>query len=128
MLSSTIALNVDVANNGTIVVQNYERRSPSENTFLGPSHNMVDAVVDELSVAVKLPKPTTDFKGNVRGTLKFQKSVTLTDGTKPKLILELAIVVPVGASAASVVEMCQKGIAFLDVDSVIGDIVFRGES
>lgn len=123
-----MTLNVDVANNGTIVAEAYERREPGKSVFLGPAHDNVAAVTDELSVQVKLPTPTATFAGNVRGTFKFQKTVTLTGGTKSKVHIETVLTVPVGTSVADVKHACQKMIAFLDSDATISDIVFRGES
>lgn len=128
MLTSPLVVPVDVLNNGTIVNESYERRTPAESNFVGPAHNMVSGIVDELMVTTKLPKPSGTFRGNVRGYIKFHKTVVLDDDTTSKVIVETTITCPVGTPAADAKHLRQKMIGFLDSDAVIEDMLFRGEA
>lgn len=130
MQANTITLPVDIANNGTIVNQDFSRFEEQVNrtTYVGPSHTL--ASPDTMQLYRTLPVRSGASLGASKVTVKFTRHVGVVnaDGTTSQrpLIIEASASIPVGATAAQTKEARQKLIAVLDSDVVAGSLMDLG--
>lgn len=130
MQANTITLPVDVANNGTIVNQEFSRFEEQVNrtTYVGPNHTL--ASPDTMQLYRTLPVRSGASLGASKVTVKFTRHVSVTnaDGTVSQrpLIIEASSSIPVGATVAQTKEARQKLIAVLDSDVVAGSLMDLG--
>jgi hypothetical protein len=122
MQDDVITLAVDELNNDTPVDYDFTRYEEYQNrsVYIGEDHDL--ASPDTLTLYRTFPKPSGNYKGNAKSTLKFSKAyeVTGVDGvstlTAP-YILEISHSIPVGVAAADRMIMRQRAIAILDSDA-----------
>lgn len=124
MLTSPITIAVDTENTGTTENQVYSRFDSSSNrsTYIGDGHSNVAR--NTLGFFRSLPKKNGNFRGTAKTSLKFTEDITVTgvDGvsalTTP-LICEVNFSIPVGATEAQQLELRQRVLALLDMDSIM---------
>lgn len=131
MQPNVITLPVDVLNNGTLVNHVFNRFEEFQNraVYTGPEHTLVNR--DTMSLYRTLPKPSGNFRGVLKSAAKFSKDVVVlgVDGVSQlssPIILEVSMSVPVGALAADVLVMRQRGVAHLDLDVVMIPLTEQG--
>lgn len=130
MQPNTITLAVDTANSGSTTNRVYSRLEELVNrsTYGGPNHSF--STVDTLQFYRTLPTRSGSFFGAAKTAVKFTKNVTvnLADGTEGifPLIGEVSFSVPVGATAAQVLELRQTLLALLDRDDIMGPLNDQG--
>lgn len=124
MQPNIIELQVDEANNATLVQHDYTRFEEFQNrsTYVGENHSV--GVKDTLNLYRTFPKPNGNFKGVSKTSAKFSQDV-LVDGidgvsqiTAP-IIVEIGFSLPVGVTPAQSLLARQKAIALLDLDTVM---------
>jgi hypothetical protein len=125
MQADTINVNVDTLNDTTTIVpETYTRYDEYQNrsVYIGENHAL-DAR-DTVSLYRTFPKVNGNFKGVSKSAIKLTKdfSVDGVDGvstlTAP-FILDISFSIPVGVSAADVLIIRQRALAFLDSDTVM---------
>lgn len=124
MQPDTITLAVDVANNATTVDTDFTRFEESVNrsVYIGDTHSLTSR--DSLALYRTLPTQTGNFKGVAKTSFKFTRDypVTGVDGlatlTSP-IIASVAFSIPLGISSSDIIEMRQRLVALLDLDSVM---------
>lgn len=124
MQPNEITLAVDVLNNGTTENQTYARFEEflNRSIYIGSDHSL--CLRNTLGLYRTLPKQSGNFKGVAKSSFKFSQDVVVdgVDGvssiTSP-LILEVSFSVPVGATAADVLELRQRALALIDADTVM---------
>lgn len=129
-LDQTITLSVDTANTGTPSDQVFSRHDdqtyPNRTDYiLKALHTLAARCM--LSFYRTLPKRAANFLGVAKTAFKFTQDIDVA-GADPAttvqapLILEVKFAVPVGATAAQVVELRQRAIALLDDDAIMDDV------
>lgn len=83
----------------TIVFATY-RNLPDTVTLASSSHSISNT--DTIAMSRVFPKPVKDNSGVARPRLKRVKTLTLADGSKKDMIIEVSGSVPVGASESDV--------------------------
>jgi len=124
MQPNTITLQVDELNNATLVDNVYTRFEEFQNraSYISGDHSM--SAKDTLGLYRTFPKPSGNFRGVIKTSVKFSKDLAVTgvDGvstlTAP-VIVELSFSVPVGATAADVLIARQRALAILDRDDIM---------
>lgn len=124
MQPDQLTLSVDATNVGTPADQVYTRYEEYQNraTYIGASHTPDSR--DQLGLYRTFPTKTGNFKGVGKTAVKFTEDVSV-DGVDAStsisapIILEVSFSVPVGASAASILEMRQRALAALDDDTLM---------
>ena len=123
MQNNTITLAVDVLNNATTVDKVFTRFEEYQNraVYISDEHSIAER--DTLALYRTLPKPSGNFRGVGKSTVKFSKDLSVlgVDGTSQvaPLIIEVSFSIPVGATVATMLEMRQRAVALLDDDSVM---------
>lgn len=74
-------------------------QTPDRNRYTGPAHDM--STKDYLDASRVAAKPTADFDGVARSSLKFTRTVVV-DGAKQTAIAEASFSIPVGTAEADV--------------------------
>lgn len=128
MQPNEITLSVDEQNDGVDPVnhvfsrfEQYQNRS----TYVGPAHALTSR--NTLGFYRTFPKPSGNFKGVAKTSLKFTKDLAVdgVDGvstiTSP-IITEVSFSIPVGATAAEILIARQKLISLLDSDAVMAPL------
>ncbi len=78
---------------------NQDRISPDSILYTGPANTL--SISDTIELKRVYPKPTKDFAGVARPTIKLVKTVTLVDGvTKADAIVTFSASLPVGITDA----------------------------
>lgn len=124
MLANQLSLNVDAANNSTVVAQTYDRYEEFQNrsVYIGTDH--LPESRNALALYRTFPTKSGNFKGVSKSAVKFTQDVVVpgVDGsttlTAP-IIIEVSFSVPVGAATADVVEQRQRVLAALDDDTLM---------
>jgi len=88
-----ITLNTLVYNQDSFV-------SADKVSYAGPSNTF--QVKDLVILGRIAPKPTATYEGKAKSSMKRVKTVTLPNGKKDDIIIEMTVSVPVGALAADV--------------------------
>jgi len=126
MQSNTITLPVDIANDGTIVSQDYLRHEEylNRSVYIGASHGFSSR--DLMTLYRTPPTRSGNFFGVSKTSIKFTQDVIVpaVDGTDytSAIILDFTASVPVGASIASKTELRQRLLAILDNDEVMNTL------
>lgn len=118
----------DIAS-GAQTVLAYKRKDPGIALWIGPAHNQLTGMRDELRLTEKGPK-TADPNGMVRITYKFTQTVVKADGTKAEAITDGSYRIPVGLPDhhATFLEMRLLSIGISSDCSVLDDLALRGET
>lgn len=123
MQDNTITLQVDVANNGTLVGLSYDRHEEHLNRtrYITPFHSL--ELRDTLDMYRTPPKKQGNYKGVSKTAFKFTRdqvvpAVDGTDYTSP-LIIEVSGSVPIGTSPEAKLAIRQRAIAMLDDDAIM---------
>lgn len=123
MQPAQITLAVDVQNSGsaTNLVLTRHEETVSRTTYITPSHTLITR--DQVALLRTPNKRNGAFYGSAKMAVRFTKDVTVaqSDGTETvaPLIGELSFSIPVGATAAAVLELRQRLLAILDRDDVM---------
>lgn len=125
MLASIITLNVDPANNATIVPEAYSRHDdsqPNRTRYISPSHTLLGR--DVLDFYRTPPKKAGNFNGVAKSGFKFTTDavVPAADGVSTvvsPLIGEVSFSLPLGFTTAQVKKLRQRIIAALDDDALM---------
>lgn len=99
----------------TVVFSSF-RVLPDSNTLASPSNTVT--VKDTAEMSRVFPKPVKDNPGVGRPRFKRVKTLTLSDGSKKDMIIEVSGSVPVGAADAdvlSVLDDVADGLALQDL-------------
>lgn len=125
MQPDQIILSVDEQNDGVGPVNHtFNRYEEYQNraVYVGTTHTM--SAKDTLSLYRTFPKPSGNFKGTSKSSVKFSKDF-LVDGvdgvsqiTAP-VIIEVSFSVPVGVTNADLLIMRQRALSMLDLDAVM---------
>lgn len=99
----------------TIVFSPY-RALPDTSTFASPSHSI--STTDTVAMSRVFPKPVKDNDGVGRPRIKRVKTLTLADGSKKDMIIEVSGSVPVGASDSDVLAGLDDTADLLDTQEV----------
>lgn len=130
MQSNTITLAVDTANSGSTTNQAYNRIEELVNrsTYGGPGHSF--SSTNTLQLYRTNPVRSGSFLGAAKTSVKFTESVTVPsaegEDTVFPLILEVSFSIPVGTTEAKVLELRQRAIALLDMDSIMDPLNNQG--
>jgi hypothetical protein len=127
MQANQISLSVDVANNETLVTENYTRYQEFQDrsVYVGAGH--LPESRDMLGLYRTFPTRNGNFKGVSKSTVKFTVDVEVpgvdaaTTLTAP-IIVDISFSVPVGTSAATLKHLRQKAIATLDDDTLMDSV------
>lgn len=86
----------------TVNTRAYALDGNTENTgkYVGPANTA--STKDFLMLKRQMPKPTADFAGVTRVSMKFVRTLTLADASKWDAIVEVSASIPVGAVEADV--------------------------
>lgn len=76
------------------------RTQADSNQLAGPANSV--SVKDTVTLRRQFPKPTKDSDGVSRPGIKLVKTLTLANGTKKDMIIDIPGSVPVGAAEADV--------------------------
>lgn len=132
MQDNSITLAVDTANTGSTTNQVYTRfrESTDRTTYVGAAHTL-DAR-DTIQLYRTAPKRNGEFKGTARTAIKLTEDVSVDnvsgDGSiVAPMIMEVSFSIPVGATAAQTLELRQRGIALLDDDTIVADLIDKQE-
>jgi hypothetical protein len=128
MQPNEIDLQVDTLNDGgTIVQETYTRFEEflNRSKYVGDSHTMSSR--DELTLYRTFPKQAGNFKGVGKSAAKFAIDVSVpgvdeTTSLTAPIIMEISFSIPVGATPASILLARQRGLALLDLDSVMNPL------
>lgn len=127
MLDNTITLQVDPANNSTVVPEAYTRYDEYQNrsVYTGPNHSL--SAKDTMTFYRTSPKRSGNFKGVAKSSIKFTRDriVEGVDDTTTVNALEIGEVnfsLPVGFTSADVIALRQRIIAALDDDTLMGKL------
>lgn len=124
MQANTLTLSVDPLNDDTIVAEAYDRFEVFSNRSVYIGANHAAEARDTISLYRSFPTKSGNFKGVNKSSIKLSRdnevagvdsSTTLTAPT----IIEVSFSVPVGATAASLLQDRQRLIALLDDDAVM---------
>lgn len=124
MQPNQLILQVDPANDATVVAETYDRFEEFQNrsTYIGVNHVPEDR--DTLTLYRSFPTKSGNFKGVAKTAAKFSKDfgVEGVDGvttvTAPAII-DISFSLPVGITDADIVKLRQRAIALLDDDTVM---------
>lgn len=127
MQDNTLTLSVDAANDGNPANQVYSRYEEYQNrsVYVGATH--VPDSRDMIAFYRTFPTKSGNFKGTSKSSVKLTEDISVTgaDGvssiTAP-LILEASFSVPVGATAAQIIELRQRLLAMLDNDTLMNSL------
>jgi hypothetical protein len=128
MQPNTISLDVDTLNDtAAVVTEVYTRFEEylNRSKYIGENHSLASR--DELTLYRTFPKQAGNFKGVGKSAVKFAVDITVpgvdasTTLTSP-IIMEISFSVPVGALPADVLLARQRGLALLDLDSVMAPL------
>lgn len=130
MQDNTITLNVNHDNDdGTtstvpVVYSRFEEYL-NRSTYISGDHSLDSS--DTLKLFRTLPKPSGNFRGVAKTAVKFTKDfavegVDSSTSLKAPVIIEVAFNMPVGVTAAEMLEMRQTAVALLNNDAVMYDL------
>jgi hypothetical protein len=127
MLDNTVTLPVDILNTDVTTDRIYTRYEEylNRSVYIGPDHTL--SLMDTLSFYRSFPKVSGNFRGMAKTSFKFSDECTVlgVDGisslTLPK-IAEMSFSLPVGVTAADVLELRQRIIALLDSDTIMNKL------
>lgn len=127
MQPNQITLAVDVANNATLVNQDYTRFDQHQNRSVYVGANHTSASRNTLALYRSFPKVSGNFRGVDKSSFKITRDITVlgVDGVatlSAPIILEVSFSLPVGTPIATQLELRQIGVAFLDRDDIIGPL------
>lgn len=74
--------------------------TPNKVQYTGPGNTFQDK--DLLTLGRVAPKPTADFEGMARTSVKRVKTITLADGSRKDAIIEVIASFPVGTANATI--------------------------
>jgi len=124
MQADQITLQVDPANNDTIVPEVFTRYVESENRseYIGVNH--LPEARNKFALYRTFPTRSGNFKGVAKSAVKFTEDkvvpgVDAASSLTAPAILEISFSVPVGVSIADIVALRQRAIAALDDDTVM---------
>lgn len=86
----------------TINTKSYSsfRTQADQNQLAGPANTL--SITDTITLRRQFPKPTKDSLGVARPGIKIVRTLTLADGSKKPMILDLGSSVPSGAANADI--------------------------
>jgi hypothetical protein len=124
MQANSITLAVDEENTGSTTNHVYTRFDEYQNRTVYTEADHQLTLRDTLSFYRTFPKPSGNFKGTAKTTLKFSKDYAVdgVDGVASliaPLIAEVSFSVPVGVTAAAQMIGRQRCISILDDDTVM---------
>lgn len=127
MQPNTLTLNVDPANDSTIVAETFDRSDyyANRSTYFGVNHDAESR--DQITLYRTYPTKSGNFKGVKKSALKFTRDFTVdgVDGvaqlTSP-IIVDVSFSIPVGVTDAAVLAMRQLVVAALDSDTLMDDL------
>jgi len=127
MQDNQLSLNVDPANDATIVAETYSRFQQFENrsVYIGSTH--VPEARDMVALYRTFPTKSGNFKGVSKSAVKITEDVEVagvdsaTTLTAP-IIIDISFSVPVGTPNAELVNARQRAIALLDDDTLMDSI------
>lgn len=99
----------------TVVYAPY-RNLPDSNVLASPSNNA--STTDTVALSRVFPKPTKTDAGVSRPRFKRVKTLTLADGSKKDMIIEVSGSVPVGASTVDVLAVLDDTADSLDLQEI----------
>lgn len=121
MLTDALNLSVDVANNATMVSQEFSLtdRFQNRSVFIGNGHTLLSR--NMISFYRSYPTKVGNFLGTAKTSVKITEDVTVSgaDGVATNTVPcigEVNFSFPVGATAAKIKEIRQRLIAVLDDD------------
>lgn len=120
MLDNTKTFMVDVANNATLVDQDYSRYDEAANrtTYIGEDHTLSKRNI--LVVTRNFPSPSGNFKGVAKSGIKLTQDVEVLAVDSTTIVApEIAAIsfsLPIGTTSAQAKELRQRLIAILDDD------------
>ena len=123
MQDNTITLAVDELNNATTVDHIYSRFEEylNRSVYIGPLHAL--NARNTMAMYRTVPKPSGNFLGVNKTSVKFTKDVTVLgkDGTNlvAPIIFEVSCSIPVGVTNATVLLERQKVVAVSDRDDIM---------
>lgn len=128
MQPNEITVAVDVLNNGTTtnkIFQRFDDSTPNKSLYVTSVHTMMSR--DTLALFRTFPKPSGNFAGVSRTTIKFSRDVIVpgvdsTTNQTSQIIAEVNFSIPVGINAAQTKEVRQQVIGLLDLDSIMGPL------
>lgn len=128
MQPNEITVAVDVLNNGSAtnrIYQRFDDSTPNKALYVTGTHSVMSR--DSLALFRTFPKPSGNFAGVSRSTVKFSKDVIVpgvdsTTTQTSQIIVEVNFSIPVGVNAATTKEFRQLAIGFLDLDSVMAPL------
>lgn len=128
MQPNEITVAVDVLNNGTTtnkIYQRFDDSTPNKSLYVTSVHTMMSR--DTLALFRTFPKPSGNFAGVSRTTIKFSRDVIVpgvdsTTNQTSQIIAEVNFSIPVGINAAQTKEVRQQVIGLLDLDSIMGPL------
>lgn len=127
MLSNTITLPVDPANNGTVVNLVLNRYDEYQNRSIYNATGHTLAMRDTLSFYRTPVKKSGNFAGTAKSSAKFSKDYQVpgvdsaTTITAPAIV-DISFSFPVGMTAAQMKEVRQRAVALIDAETVIGPL------
>jgi len=128
MQADQLVLSVDAANDGNPANQTYKRYQEFENRSVYISSAHLPESRDMIGLYRTFPTKSGNFKGVSKSAIKLTEDVEVagvdssTTLTSP-IIFEMSFSVPVGATAAQIVGVIQRGLPMLDNDTLITSIV-----
>lgn len=132
MQANSITLAVDTANTGTTTDQVYTRHEEltDRSTYIGASYQLDNR--DMIQLYRTAPKRNGEYRGTARTAVKLTEDVSVDnvsgDGSiVAPMIMEVTFSIPVGATAAQTLELRQRGIALLDDDAIVADLIDKQE-
>lgn len=128
MQPNEITVAVDVLNNGSAtnrIYQRFDDSTPNKALYVTGAHSVMSR--DSLALFRTFPKPSGNFAGVSRSTVKFSKDVIVpgvdsTTTQTSQIIVEVNFSIPVGVNAATTKEFRQLAIGLLDLDSVMAPL------
>lgn len=130
MLNDTIVLPVDKLNDGTPTDKTFTRSSEFQNrsVYSGPLHSAVEK--DTLSFYRSYEKRNGNFLGVFKASVKLSQDMNVpgydnTTTINAPSIIEVNFSIPVGVTAAQMLEQRQAIIALLDNDTVMTELLVR---
>lgn len=133
MLPSTITLAVDEDNTGSGTTDHaYDRHDYFANRSVyihGTNHSAISR--DMINFYRTAPKQNGNFRGVMKRAVKFTQDQVVdgVDGVSQivsPIIYEISCSIPVGVSLAAQVLMRQKGVALLDMDTIMDALWNQG--
>lgn len=127
MLDNAITIAVDEGNTGVTADQTFSRYEEylNRSVYVAGDHSLVSP--HTLSFYRTQPKANGSFRGMAKSAFKFSESISVAgvDSSitlEAPLIAEMSFSIPVGATAAQVVEMRQRIVALLDGDILMNKL------